>query len=474
MACWLGKAVGGTLGMPFEGHDGPLDLTFYRPVPTTMLPNDDLDLQVVWGCVLDQMAVPRVDRHVLAKAWLDHVEFPWDEYGVAVRNLKLGIKPPLSGAYDNYFINAMGAPIRSEIWACLAPGNPELAAAYAYEDACVDHADDGIWAEVFLAALESAAFVETDTDVLLDRSLAVLPADSKTRLAVEDTRRWFAKSGDWKAVRNQIVEFHGSDNFTYAPMNIAFTVLGWLASHGDFSEAICIAVNCGKDTDCTGATVGSLMGILDPNCIPQRWLDPIGSSLVLSPGIVGLHAPSSLDGFTDLILRLADRLSGEAPKVPDEDQSAERFGFDVIAKFVSEMPATIAAPSLDDGKPMHLPGCYVRMPASEWTGEVLLLRYEFTLDKAGSTRVMVNTRGEMAAWIDGKFAFGASASPMVPSLHRAPKDQMIVLNLEAGRHELIAAIRRPTTGDAELVTGVGDGPTAIWHPWAFLGGSPAK
>src|SRR6185437_12515082 len=108
LGCWLGKAVGGTLGLPFEGHDGPLDLTFYEPVPDKVLPNDDLDLQVLWACVLDKMASPRVDRNVLAQAWLDHVNFPFDEYGVAIRNLRNGIPPPHSGSYDNWFTNGMG------------------------------------------------------------------------------------------------------------------------------------------------------------------------------------------------------------------------------------------------------------------------------------------------------------------------------------------------------------------------------
>jgi hypothetical protein len=46
-ACWIGKAVGGTLGQSFEGLWGPLDVTFYDPIPTEMIPNDDLDLQIV-------------------------------------------------------------------------------------------------------------------------------------------------------------------------------------------------------------------------------------------------------------------------------------------------------------------------------------------------------------------------------------------------------------------------------------------
>ena len=46
--CFIGKAVGGTLGAPYEGKRTTHSLTYYDPVPTEMLPNDDLDLQVVW------------------------------------------------------------------------------------------------------------------------------------------------------------------------------------------------------------------------------------------------------------------------------------------------------------------------------------------------------------------------------------------------------------------------------------------
>ena len=53
LGAWLGKAVGGTLGQPWEGCRGPLALTFYDPEPTGMMPNDDVDLQVVWAYRLE-------------------------------------------------------------------------------------------------------------------------------------------------------------------------------------------------------------------------------------------------------------------------------------------------------------------------------------------------------------------------------------------------------------------------------------
>ena len=98
----------------------------------------------------------------------------WAEYGVGKTNLRLGLEPPLAGGFCNAFKDSNGAWIRSEIWACLMPGHPELAVRYAYQDAIVDHADEGVYAEVFTAALESAAFVESDYEELVHISICSL------------------------------------------------------------------------------------------------------------------------------------------------------------------------------------------------------------------------------------------------------------------------------------------------------------
>ena len=144
LGAWLGKAVGGTLGAPHEGKRHTLNLSYYDPIPTEMLPNDDLDLQVLWLCKLATDWKGLVSYRNFESAWRDCVGFCWDEYGICLRNLKLGIHAPHTGTYDNYFTDGLGAAIRSELWACLAPGNPQLAAAYAAVDAALDHAGDGI------------------------------------------------------------------------------------------------------------------------------------------------------------------------------------------------------------------------------------------------------------------------------------------------------------------------------------------
>jgi hypothetical protein len=136
-----------------------------------MLPNDDLDLQVSNLQILMQHGFP-VCRYHLGDTWryYNRCSLP-DEYGIARANYEKHLRAPLSGTYNNRFHGGMGSAIRSELWACLAPGDPALAAQMAREDACVDHADDGILAEVFLAAMESAAFCEEDVRRIVETAL---------------------------------------------------------------------------------------------------------------------------------------------------------------------------------------------------------------------------------------------------------------------------------------------------------------
>ena len=126
--CLLGKTVIGTLGAPFEGIKMPMELAFKPEMINTMLPNDDLDLQILW---LD--AVEKHGRDFTSKDLLERfiARCPYDpgEYATMRKNGKRGIWPPLSGSFSNeFYLQGMGCPIRSEIWACLFPLDPMEAA----------------------------------------------------------------------------------------------------------------------------------------------------------------------------------------------------------------------------------------------------------------------------------------------------------------------------------------------------------
>ncbi|TXK85018.1 ADP-ribosylglycohydrolase family protein [Paenibacillus sp. N3.4] len=305
---WLGKNIGGTLGAPVEGEMELLKLTFYPELPDGPLENDDLDLQLVWLHALEQYG-PGLTAHDLGQEWLEHVFFPFDEYGYALTNLRRGLIAPVAGAFNNPFTNCMGSPIRSEIWAMVAPGSPETAAHYAYQDAIVDHAGgEGVYGEMFFAALESAIFFEKDRDRLIAIGMTYIPEDCRTAKALKDLLCWHKEGKDWIEARALILEHHGSDNFTDAPQNIAFTILGWLYGK-DFEDAILKAVNCGYDTDCTAATLGAILGmLLGPEGLPAAWVDPVGDRIVVSPPINGFPAPKDLDELTRRTIRMGKQI----------------------------------------------------------------------------------------------------------------------------------------------------------------------
>ncbi len=464
MGCWLGKAVGGTLGMPYEGCAGPLDLDFYRPVPETMLPNDDLDLQVLWACLLNEQKHPRVGPEVFIRGWSECVDFPWDEYGACKRNLKNGILPPLTGSFDNWFTNGMGAAIRSEIWACLAPGNPALAAAYAREDACLDHAGEGLWAEVWLAALQSAAFVESDINRVIEIGFEYIPESTSLRAAIEDTRQWFEASGDWRTVRCQILERYGHENFTNVTENLAFIFLALLDGAGDFSRSICTAANCGKDTDCTAATVGALLGIMNPDSIDEEWLRPIGRNLVLSPEITGINPPDTLDKFTDMVLELRERLGGEMPiraeaeTLPRDMSVPARIGSANLDWFShgwgTGRPLELKMPEM---KPVTFSGTFVTFDAAQVEEDALFIEYRFKLERSTQARVMFNTHENCRVFLNGEYVFGREEGRMAPSPHRVPYNQSVDACLDAGEHTLVAVLKRPEpVRQIEWVVGVSD------------------
>ena len=302
--CWLGKAVGGTLGQPWEGKKPPYEMTFYDPVPTEMLGNDDLDLQIAWLGRIRHQGLP-VDRRLLAGAWQDHIINWPDEYGICQRNLQQRLWPSLSGGYDNQSPNGMGAAIRTELWACLAPADPDLAAHLAREDACCDHHDDGVDAAVFLATIESAAFVEPDRDTLIQLGLDKIDPDGRVARGVRFVLDRYPQLHDREAVLAELLDRFGTDNFTDVAVNLPIIVLAWLIGGDDFDTALLAAANCGQDTDCTCATLGSILGLIDPDSIGDRWLEPIGEDLVLSPFMVALGPPRTLGELTDQVTDIA-------------------------------------------------------------------------------------------------------------------------------------------------------------------------
>jgi len=334
LGCWMGKSIGGTLGAPMEWRRQVNNVTFYtQETDGNPLPNDDLDLQLVWLVALEEKGID-IDATVLAEYWLTYITPHWAEYGAAKINLKGGMQPPYSGMENNPHKDSCGAFIRSEIWACIAPGHPEVAVRYACEDAKVDHGNgEGTYAEIFCAAMESAAFVVKDIHKLIDIGLSYIPETSGVARVVRMVVEEYRAGRPYLDVRDEIMRKYRAQYMAYAgisqedrdkgfadgpvgwdaPANIGYVVIGLLYGEGDFEKSICYTVNCGEDTDCTGATVGSIFGIIHGvDAIPEKWIKPIGRSIKTMcinlgelPGVV----PPDIDNLSKRVEAIAKQVA---------------------------------------------------------------------------------------------------------------------------------------------------------------------
>ncbi len=321
--CWIGKAIGGTLGFTYEARRGAWDLDDYpTDVSNGMIPNDDLDLQLIWLNAAERYKT-ELSAEKLTDYWLLGILPNWAEYGVGKSNMRMGLNAPASGKYNNRYKDSNGAWIRSEIWACIAPGHPEIAVKYAMEDAMTDHADEGVYAEIFTAALESAAFVESDKFKLIDIALSYIPESSDCAGAVKKIVELYKSGIDWRATRIALLNaypdsFGGqlgdedpdvpNGNWGYdAPSNLALTLIGWLYAEDDFGRAICITAGCGEDGDCTTGALGAILGIIyGAKGIPAKWADPIGEeikTICCNRFVSSLRIPETMD---ELVRRTAN------------------------------------------------------------------------------------------------------------------------------------------------------------------------
>ena len=311
-ACWLGKNIGGTMGTPYEGKRELLDIKGFVTEANVPLPNDDLDLQLVWLHALESLGPHAMNAATLGEYWISFIIPNWNEYGIGKNNMLRGLIPPVSGDYENNWKDSNGAWIRTEIWACVAPGCPDIAAKYAVEDAKVDHgAGEGSYAAAFVAAMQSAAFIVKDLRKCIEIGLKAIPVNCRVADSVRFVLDCYGRNMTPVETRNAVLERNSDigDGWFESPSNVAYTILGLLYGEGDFKRSMILAINCGDDTDCTGATVGATMGILHGvDGVPVDWRMHVGDEIVTkSFDIIVLNkfVPHSCTELTERIVKQA-------------------------------------------------------------------------------------------------------------------------------------------------------------------------
>ena len=418
LAGWIGKSIGGVIGARLENHKELKSFALDALWPDALVPNDDLDLQVLWLEALQEKGL-YLTSDDLARFWQDRCWYFFCEYGVFLNNYQRGISPPLSGTWNNtFFKHSEGCPIRAEIWGYIAPGNPALAASLARLDGQLDHGEISIQAEQFLAAAASQSLFTRDLDTALAAGLSVIPADSPLALAVPRVREIAARYSDTRQAWRVVIREFGHRNANDAVANHAITLLALFAGHGDFKRTMQLCAEFGWDTDCTASTAGALLGSLGGTAsLPADWVALLGTKLIC--GIEVKHKNASLASLaTDTCLigaemaltrNLSITLAG-APAVtvrsapaPQVSIAIDYLGQPVLwHRRATELRLTLANPF-----PHALDGRLRITPAAGT--QIALNRTAFVLapNASASVTLSVSRTSEAGAWLPDKNLFTA-------------------------------------------------------------------
>ena len=283
----LGKVIGVYLGRPFEGWTyqmiqerlGDVDYYVHDKLDVPLIVTDD-DISGTFTflrALEDHGTRPDLSAREVGESWLNYLIRErtilwWGGLGnstehTAYLRLVNGIAAPESGSMalnGKVVAEQIGAQIFIDGWAMVCPGDPDQAVRFADAAARVSHDGEAVFGARVLAAMEAMAFVESDTNTLIDRALDYIPPDSVIATMIGDIRAWHARDKDWRATRELIEANYGYDKYggnCHMVPNHGLIIHSLLHGEGDFSQTMKIINTCGWDTDCNSGNVGCLMGI---------------------------------------------------------------------------------------------------------------------------------------------------------------------------------------------------------------------
>lgn len=336
---WLGRCVGCLLGKAAEGlrsdrfwpflkdsGQWPID-NYIRFGVEGQLARDYPDIAALrWSDDLNYMPVDDDTNYTttgllilkkygpdftpvdVAQFWMENIPLlaTFTAERVAYRNFSLHIQPQSSANYRNPYREWIGAQIRADAYGYVNVGSPERAAEFAWRDACISHIKNGIYGAMFVAAMIAAAPYCEGIPGLIDVGLSEIPAKCRLAAAVKEAVAWHRQGLSYDEAVARIhakwneYDFH---HWCHTVSNAVICVVALLWGENDFGESICKAVQPGFDTDCNGATVGSIVGMrLGTSGIQPKWSNRLNDTLYTSlPGHnvvkVSQMADETLDAY---------------------------------------------------------------------------------------------------------------------------------------------------------------------------------
>jgi|WetSurMetagenome_2_1015567.scaffolds.fasta_scaffold00002_43 hypothetical protein len=272
---WAGKMAGVTYGAPTEFRaQGRTyeDSIKWKPADIKgSMWQDDIYVQLTFLMAMDKYGMDAPSKkfqEMFAKAG-----YPlWHANMQARKNYYDSIFAPLSGtpAY-NIHADDIDFQIEADYIGFMCPGMPVTASVIADKVGRIMNYGDGLYGGIFVAALYSEAFFESDINAIIEKALLSLPSGSDYYKIIKDVIKLHDHyPDDWRAAWKELESKWGDidicgagSSFNIdAKLNGAYIVIGLLYGNGDPLKTLEIATRCGQDSDCNPSNALAVLGVI--------------------------------------------------------------------------------------------------------------------------------------------------------------------------------------------------------------------
>jgi len=272
---WAGKMIGVTYGAPTEFRaQGKTYEDSIKWVPADVkgsIWQDDIYVQLSFLMAMDKYGIDapaKKFQEIFAKAGFQL----WHANVQARKNYFDSIFPPQSGHPDyNIHADDIDFQIEADYIGFMCPGMPQTANKIADKIGHIMNYGDGVYGGVFVAALYSEAYFESDISKIIDKALLTIPAESDYSKIVKDVILLHEHNpSDWRAAWAELeakwgkVQICGAGS-TFnidAKLNGAYIVMGLLYGDSDPAKTMEIATRCGQDSDCNPSNAMAVLGVI--------------------------------------------------------------------------------------------------------------------------------------------------------------------------------------------------------------------
>ncbi len=358
---WAGKMIGVTYGAPTEFRAQQRiyeDSIKWKPSDIWQsMWQDDIYVQLTFLMTMDQYGfeAPAIKFHeMFAKAGYQL----WHANMQARKNYFDSIFPPASGSPE-YSMHAddIDFQIESDYIGFMCPGMPKTASEIADKIGRIMNYGDGLYGGIFVAALYSDAYFESNILKIIEKALLSIPAESDYNKIVRDVINLYSQyPSDWRSAWDELESKWGDVDICGAgsafnidaKLNGAYIVMGLLYGEGDPLKTLEISTRCGQDSDCNPSNAMAVLGVIKGfSGLPtdmQKGVKEVADSMFINTNYTFNTAVNSTKKYAlDLIVRnggkVTDqkiRIKTQSPLAPELEVSYPDVAFDKAVSVFDE------------------------------------------------------------------------------------------------------------------------------------------